>query len=357
MIDEENILINNNKNKIKLGIPYKNYREVCRTLQIPIRSGNSRKSQIKKIECYFKYHKEGNQWIFDKKYKEPKKIIDSRKVGNNNIFNLHMQKLILDLMALQFKNNGKKNILLSTSSLMESLALVNNYYKLYRDNNASLAKTLNINSQNVIEFYNHTYNNLKHSIETTLKQLENRALIIWENVITIAINIEQQGKIVEIHRMATQQEKELIIELEKITLKEMGYTNKKDIFLYGQWHLFKSTVIKKIKNKINIKYYYKSYNITFNKYIIEEQKKINNMILLNKDKKEEKKEINNKVSNKMITNAKNRQNKAIIKLEQCTKKILGIPKTTNLTEMELLRMEDDYISNFKRIADKVIKLG
>jgi len=356
MIDEENILINNNKNKIKLGIPYKNYQEVCKTLQISIKSGKAKESQIKKIQSYLKYHREGYKWIFEMIYKIPKKIKDDRQVGNYNIFNLHIQKLILDLMAFQFKNNKKKNIFLSTSKLMESLALVNKYYNIYKENNILLAKNLNIKQQNIAEFYNNTYGNLKKAIESALKQLDNKALIIWENVITIASDKKIDGQITEVHAIATQEEKELIIQAEKIILKEMGYTNKKDVFLYGQWHFFKSQVINKLKNKININYYYKSYNITFNKYIFDEQKKINNMILLNETRDQEKHKLNNKVSDKMIINAQNRQNKAKNKLEQYTKKILGIPKTTKLTEMELLRIEKDYINNFKKIAATLINI-
>lgn len=62
----------------------KNYRALCALLEVEVKEGNSRKSQLKDMGRYFKYHKEGNKFIIDKIYCEVKEKEDGRKNNGHN---------------------------------------------------------------------------------------------------------------------------------------------------------------------------------------------------------------------------------------------------------------------------------
>ena len=47
------------------GLIIKNYKELCVLLGIKVTGGDSKKSQLKDLERYCKYHKEGNKFIID----------------------------------------------------------------------------------------------------------------------------------------------------------------------------------------------------------------------------------------------------------------------------------------------------
>lgn len=55
---------------LKKGMEIKNYRELCKLLNIKVKSSNSKKAQLKELERFFKYHKEGNKFIIDSIYKK-----------------------------------------------------------------------------------------------------------------------------------------------------------------------------------------------------------------------------------------------------------------------------------------------
>lgn len=61
------------------GLIIKNYKEMCRLLDWSISAGDSKKSQLKELECSCQYHKEGNKFIIDKIYDKPKEKQDNRK--------------------------------------------------------------------------------------------------------------------------------------------------------------------------------------------------------------------------------------------------------------------------------------
>lgn len=52
------------------GLIIKNYKELCSILEIKVEAGNSKKAQLKELERFIKYHKEGNKFIIDEVYNE-----------------------------------------------------------------------------------------------------------------------------------------------------------------------------------------------------------------------------------------------------------------------------------------------
>jgi len=84
MIDKMNIknlkeYINTVNNKVN------NYKLLCEVLEITIKTGKSKILQMKELDRHFKFHKEGQQIIFDEVYKIINEKIDSTRntLGNN----------------------------------------------------------------------------------------------------------------------------------------------------------------------------------------------------------------------------------------------------------------------------------
>ena len=342
----------------ELKLPIKSYRVLCEVLEIPVKTSNAKKAQLKELERYCKFDKSGNEFLFKEFYNKPLPKEDNRKdhsgksIGsrnNNSIFNLHIQKLILDLLVLQLQDN-KKSIYLSTCRLMESIAMINANYAHGKEHVEQLAKYLDIDEDNIYEFYQNSYGNLKNTLESALKALANKALIIWDTVTTI---VEKNGEW-DNHRPATEKEKETIIKAEKDVLEEMGYATKRDVVICKKWKEFMKKVNTRLQTIIEINYYYKSYSVSFNEYVLKEQKKIENMLLENENRDKEKHILNRKIITKFIDNAGKRQQKAIDELHSI--KGFGKPNLNRLTRSEQMRIDKDYIDKYTKINDTVINI-
>lgn len=61
------------------GMVIKNYKELCKLLEIKVApGGNSKISQFKELDTYCSYHKEGQKIVIDEIYSERKKKLDYR---------------------------------------------------------------------------------------------------------------------------------------------------------------------------------------------------------------------------------------------------------------------------------------
>lgn len=65
-------------NELYKGQVVKNYRELCKILNIKQTGGSAKKSQMKELARFVKYHKDGNKIIIDEIYKEPLEKINGR---------------------------------------------------------------------------------------------------------------------------------------------------------------------------------------------------------------------------------------------------------------------------------------
>lgn len=91
--------------KLKKGMIFKNYKELCSFLEEIPKGGDSKKAQLKEWAKYFEFHKEGNSFIIDKKYRTPK------------------EKKANDKRAITSAENGKKNTGTGIINLMERIIL------------------------------------------------------------------------------------------------------------------------------------------------------------------------------------------------------------------------------------------
>ena len=82
--------------KLYEGLIIKNYKVLCKEyLGVKPSAGNTKKSQLKDLECYCEYHKQGNKFVIDKIFENPKEKEDLRKFNggdhNNNHFKNYYQ--------------------------------------------------------------------------------------------------------------------------------------------------------------------------------------------------------------------------------------------------------------------------
>ena len=54
---------------------YKNWKEICGAMDWEVTSGKSKILKLKDLERYCKYHKDGNKFIIDEVYENPKEKI------------------------------------------------------------------------------------------------------------------------------------------------------------------------------------------------------------------------------------------------------------------------------------------
>ena len=63
---------------------YKNYNKLCEAMDWKTTGGNTKVKNLKILDSICKYHKEGQKFVIEEIYEEPKEIINNRKNNGNN---------------------------------------------------------------------------------------------------------------------------------------------------------------------------------------------------------------------------------------------------------------------------------
>lgn len=348
-----------NIEKIKVGMIIKNYRELCSLLDIKVSGGNARKLQLAEFERYIKYHKVGNKFIIDEVFKVEKEKVDKRKakdkISNNNMYSKDIQALIIDLLA-QAQGN---QIYLPVNKLMRKLQMTNDNYATGRRHIPKLSELTEVPQEYCYDFYNQMNIKLRDKLETALRGLRNRALVIWNHSVTVCIReaqaeINQLGnikvdkndeilvKVIKTHRKATTVEKELILQVENNVLIKNECTSLQQAYVSGKWKKFKDEVNSILLEVANIEYYYTSYEVVYNHpHILDAQKEERK---LKKMKVTERKETKENL-NQNICDFTNKTAKTI--QERTKKKEL-------IFASEKIYLTDEYLKNTKKLCDTVI---
>lgn len=327
-----------NISNLKVDEKVKNYKELCNILDIPIVSGNSKIYQLKELERYCNFHKEGNGFVFDEIYNIPKEKLDDKRLGNNNIYTKNIQSLILE-MLLQSED---KTVCLSCSSLLKSLNMINENYSEGRNNIIKLSELINVPKINCYDFYNYTYSNLKGKLETSLNILRKRALVFWSKVVIVKPNNE------EAHRKATNEEIAIILMIEREIMEEMGFDNTQSIFLKGKWSNFKRAAERQLNLKHKIKYYYDAYEIIFN----HENIKIEIEKIDIECKKEIENILNEKICDSLNKGAETRYKNSVKKANDFI--LTSEEEVDDEIKINSIHYKDDYVYNNRILIDITI---
>lgn len=135
-----------NISNLQQGMVVKNYRELCKLLEIEVKAGNSKKAQLKELNKYIKYHKDGNKFIIDEIIDIEKSISDKLdytiEINEENILELdkeHLGNLLgvkkSGLVELENNNKVEERLLSRGYKLIEKLKHGRRvYYKIARVN-------------------------------------------------------------------------------------------------------------------------------------------------------------------------------------------------------------------------------
>lgn len=167
---------------LSVGQEVKNYKELCKILGIKEEAGNSKKAQIKSIECYCLLKKEGHKFIVKEIYADPLIKADKRQEGSHSIY----VKLIESILLHYFIEEDKLSCNLSKSQLYRVLGMTNDNYLAGLDNKKELHHKLQNNlcsdywklkSWHIDDFYSRSRKKLDAIIQSALGNLETRKLI------------------------------------------------------------------------------------------------------------------------------------------------------------------------------------
>lgn len=276
-----------NIENLKVGT-IKNYKELCRMLEIiPATNTTHRKRQLEDLERFCTYHKDGNKIIIDEVFQEPKE-----KLGTG-LYKEDIELLLLDLLARNKDNNYQ--ISLTIKNILRALEMVNdnfvNNYS-YTDENKKylhLSEAINVKPDIIGDVFFLVKDKNKRNLQSALKDLADKSLILWELRLNVCrrvieykynddgdIIIQEDGQpwildSYEQYDYATDKEKQWILKAEKDAMKEMN-VKKKTFFNINKdaRKIFEKAVASKLI-EYNIKFYYYTYDITYNKEEILEE--------------------------------------------------------------------------------------
>jgi len=368
-----------NIKQLKKGMIIANYKKLCELLGENVKTGTSKIAQLKEMNRYFEYHKSGNKYIIDEIYVEVLDKVDARKEtkGNNNVYGKYIEQLVLDLLVKKYQTTQERKIYLSRDKMLRALDMVNDNYSFGKFNRVILSDYINADSDNVKEFYILNNKNLYETVERAFKSLESKCLVSWKLVTTVACGLtefnqnivledgtevsvldfiggsEEDKEIIykETHTTATDEELDIILYAENKILEVMGLDSKKDAFIIDRYSEFNKKVCELLNKTSNIRYYYKSYDVIFHEKVVQELEKISQWILEQEVRQNIKVTLNGIISNKLVVNAEERQNKAI----EEGSKIFGKLNTDKYSHMKIeRRSEDNYVEDNKNIVNTVI---
>lgn len=309
---------------LKEGQEIKNYKMMCEVLDIKTTTGNAKKAQLKELERFIKYHKKGNKFVVDEIYSEPLPAVENLK---NNKYGIYIENLILHMLTNCPIDKKTKTISMSRNGLYLMLHMINNNYNIGRNNINLFSRYLNIPTATVYDFYNGTSIKMKSAVERTLNKLKNQCLIDWEY--RTSVKLRSSGII----RNATDEEYNIILEIEREALTSLKCKNKQEIFIKGKWNDFQELIHEALKDT-NIMYYFKI-------FYIHTTKDFRDMLLNEIELMENQGELNAELYLSTIETAKKHNKKMNEKFKD------NNPKFEN----EKCALIPEYIESIKKIAE------
>lgn len=221
------------------GLIIKNYKELCSLLDEDEKTGESRNSQHKEWNRYFKYVKDGHKYIIEDVYDIPMNKIDCRNKGNNAIYIKYIETILLYLLSQE----ENQTLICTKNYLLLKLGIVSKNYidKLYR---SLLVKNKEFKQKDIDDFDGRAYQILDRILFSALNNLQRRCLLNWQQELHIAAIDESTGKLIE--WVATENEVRCFTAIKYETLKLMGldeekpekYDSLRDIYFYHQTEKF-----------------------------------------------------------------------------------------------------------------------
>lgn len=277
------VVVTKYNTNLKEGDVYKNYKELCNQLNESELKANSKNAQLKEWKRHFDWDKSGQKYIITEIYHEPLEKEDKRINNGQSIYSEHIELLLLDYLS---KQEGKVAEL-TIKKIFVLLGMVNSNYM---DDEYKIEDGL-INEFQINNFYQRSYKKLNRVLFDALRSLKNKRLINYnEDKIIKITEPNKKGILIDNIRIASQDEKNIIMKVEREILQEMGYETIVQIHLKFKHKDFYHKVRNRLYEQYNIHYYYNQISLWFFHEHIEHAKEKAKIDM-------ERKMLNNKVIN------------------------------------------------------------
>lgn len=289
---------------LTVGQEIKNYKTLCNILEIePKISGKSRKLQEQEIQRYIKYHLEGRKYKIDQIYSKELKKVDNRSKGNNIKYANDLEYLILNLLD-KFNISKHERVGFSKNLLFSHCGLINENYRVIKGNTLKFSQLVDMPVQTINECFDYTNNRMLKTLQSSLNRMQRQALITWGNGYNMVLLDELAKPYLEV---ASLEDEKIIMSIERNIMIEMGYSNKRLIFMAGQWNSFKKQATDQLKEYYpRLSYYYDNISFNYNNNDIKRALKEYET----QDKKQVKQNVNNKFSKSLDGTIDRRHKKA-----------------------------------------------
>lgn len=260
-------------------------RELCEVLSLKYSSsGNSLRSNLKEIERYCSYRKEGRGYIIDEVYPAPLDKLDKR--NGNSPYTTPIEMRLLEL--LNQAEGYQLNV--SLTYLLDRLGFVNTRYMISsRKDVFEELKRQGVTKDYLHSFVSETNSIYKRIIDRNLRLLADKYLISFTKKTMFARkgNIfvrDKNGNLVEnadgtfktyrgvIREEATPDELKTLLYARRLALEKLGCKDKQDVIKKGLWADFiKITKVYADMYGLEYDYTYEGYELILNQEAIQQE--------------------------------------------------------------------------------------
>ena len=334
------------KTSLHIGQVIKNYKEFCTILKQEIKtSTNSKNAQLKNISRYIHFEKDKQKFIVINIYDEPLEKDDKRTLGNKSIYVQHIELLLLNYLSKQKGYTAK----LTLKKYLLLLGMIN---RKYIEENTEMMKKYsdNITIFQINHFYQRTYQKLREILFSSLNNLKNRRLIDYEELTIINIREPINDMMETVERIANDTEKNIIRNIEKEVLINMGIESISLVHLKFKTKEFYNKVNLLLRERHNINYTYKDIKILFTKKYIDQALQQAELIT-------ERIMLNDKIVTAINDQAERKKEKSIEnynkQVEEYMNKILGLPSQMSLSKF--FKFDDVYTYAQSELTELLIR--
>lgn len=329
-------------NNLKEGMILKNYKELCKVLEIKVAAGNTRTKQLNALSEGVEYHKEGNKFIIDKIIGRVD-MMDKRKLGNNNDISKNLRYMILEFLSKHELKGDDVCIGFSKIMLYRYCGMINDNFRNAKGNRQQWAKTLNVTELAVEECLDYTDDRLSATLRRACSTLcnTNKAFGYRFGYNYIIKNGKNN---LDVQYTADIETENIIRDIENKIMKEMKINKYDIIYKLGRWNEFKNRVIHMLKSEYSLefkdlKYYYNAVVFNYkNETIIRTISGFEEAFGLNKELA--KSNVNKFFINSLDKTIDNRHNKS---LESHKKDIVTVYRADDLYKVEQKNVKNSII--------------
>lgn len=240
-------------NNLSVGDCY-TYNKLCKILNLESVSGNQKKSQLEELKRYFDYNKDGTKFIITEIYDKP--LDKEYKYPANALYIKYIECILMQYLAEQKGNEAY----IVSQKLWLQLGMINNkFIELQGRNNDLLSMDENMDNICIYDFYKRCRTRFYDIVKKSLDSLQKRYLIKYDDN-QYMIKKENCFN----YDIASTEEVEKILVIERETLLEFDLENKQQIFLKNLNKQFYEVVNLKCKELYGWDGIYKCYHIIYN---------------------------------------------------------------------------------------------